>query len=69
MLKAPISWGPIIVLDNIVGLSTLYTKVTQHEVALLQAAKMEALNIITADNLQSWLKKIGFDGGQRPSFV
>lgn len=60
MQKAPIAWGPIIVVDNIVKTSTLFAKVTEHELALVHAARLQASNLITADNLDSMLKKLGY---------
>lgn len=60
MQKAPIAWGPIIVVDNIVKTSTLFANVTEHELALVHAAKLQATNIITADNLEAVLKRLGY---------
>jgi hypothetical protein len=68
MLKAPISWGQIIVLDNIHNTMTLYAKITQHELALVHAARLEASNITPVDNLLTHLKKLGCLTEQKPNF-
>ena len=59
MQKAPISWGPILNLETIRSTSLLYSRVTDHELALIHAAKHEATNVVTSDNLLYTLRKLG----------
>ena len=58
MQKAPISWGPILNLETIRSTSLLYSRATDHELALVHAAKYESSNIITVDNLLYTLRKL-----------
>ena len=60
MQKAPISWGPIIVLETIRNTSMLYSRVTEHEAALIQASKQESLNVLTAENVVPILRRMGY---------
>jgi len=59
MQKAPISWGPILNLETICSMSLLYSRATDHELALLHAAKYESSNVLTSDNLLYMLCKLG----------
>ena len=59
MQKAPISWGPILNLETIRSTSLLYSRATDHELALVHAAKYESSNVITSDNLLYTLCKLG----------
>ena len=59
MQKAPISWGPILNLETIRSTSLLYSRVTDHELALIHTAKHEATNMVTSDNLLYMLRKLG----------
>ena len=59
MQKAPISWGPILNLETIRSTSLLYSRATDHELALVHAAKYESSNVLTADNLLYTLRKLG----------
>ena len=59
MQKAPISWGPILNLETIRSTSLLYSRATDHELALVHAAKYESSNVITSDNLLYTLRKLG----------
>ena len=59
MQKAPISWGPILNLETIRSTSLLYSRATNHELALVHAAKYESSNVLTADNLLYTLRKLG----------
>ena len=61
MQKAPISWGPILVMENIHTTSTLYACVTEHEAALSLAARQETSNVLTEDNLVSTLHRLGYE--------
>ena len=61
MQKAPISWGPILVMENIHTTSTLYARVTEHEAALSLAACQEASNVLTEENLLSTLRRLGYE--------
>ena len=59
MQKAPISWGPILNLETIRSTSLLYLRATDHELALVHAAKYESSNVVTSDNLLYTLRKLG----------
>ena len=59
MQKAPISWGPILNLETIRSTSLLYSRATDHELALVHAAKYESSNVLTSDNLLYTLQKLG----------
>ena len=59
MQKAPISWGPILNLETIRSTSLLYSRATDHELALVHTAKYESSNIVTSDNLLYTLRKLG----------
>ena len=59
MQKAPISWGPILNLETIRSTSLLYSRATDHELALVHAAKYESSNVLTSDNLLYTLRKLG----------
>ena len=61
MQKAPISWGPILVMENIHTTSTLYARVTEHEAALSLAARQETSNVLTEENLLSTLRRLGYE--------
>ncbi|KAJ7233246.1 hypothetical protein C8J57DRAFT_1532596 [Mycena rebaudengoi] len=60
MDKAPVAWGPILVLENISSTMGLYSKVTEHEQALVHTSRMESSRMLTADNLGPALKALGF---------
>jgi len=60
MQKAPILWGPIIVLETIKNTSMLYSRVTEHEAALVQAARQELSNVLTAENVVPVLRRMGY---------
>jgi hypothetical protein len=51
MLRAPISWGPVINIDSIRSVGDLYGKVTEHEKALIYASRMETSHPVTSENL------------------
>lgn len=61
MQKAPISWGPILNIETVRSTSLLYSRATDHEYALIHAAKYEASNILTSENLLSTLKRLGIN--------
>jgi hypothetical protein len=67
MEKAPVSWGPILILENIVSTMTLYSKVVEHELALVNAWKSESSRALTADNLGAALKALGYSP-EKPRF-
>ncbi|KAJ7918044.1 hypothetical protein B0H13DRAFT_2321827 [Mycena leptocephala] len=68
--KVPVSWGPILVVENIPNTMVLYAKVVEHEQALVNAARNESAGVrpITADNLGATLKALGYSvDRQRPN--
>jgi len=60
MQKAPISWGPIIVLETIQNTSMLCSRVTEHEAALIQASRQESSSVLTAENVVPDLRRMGY---------
>ena len=68
MQKAPISWGPILNIETIRSTSLLYSRATDHEYALIHAAKYKSSNILTADNLLSTLKQLGINTDRNRPF-
>ncbi|KAJ7982893.1 hypothetical protein DFH06DRAFT_1266550 [Mycena polygramma] len=62
MEKAPVSWGPILILENIRSTLNLYSKVVEHEAALIHSARSEhSKGTITTDNLGAALRALGFE--------
>ncbi|RDB19205.1 Retrovirus-related Pol polyprotein from transposon opus [Hypsizygus marmoreus] len=59
MLRAPLSWHSIIQASSIHRTIDLYSAVTENEKALIQASKVTAANVVTADNLVSMLRRVG----------
>ncbi|KAJ7845773.1 hypothetical protein B0H13DRAFT_1908200 [Mycena leptocephala] len=60
MEKAPVSWGPILIMENITSTKVLWAKATEHSEALVNAWRSEASRFLTADNLGATLKAMGF---------
>ncbi|KAJ6463042.1 hypothetical protein C8R47DRAFT_1225300 [Mycena vitilis] len=58
MQRAPVSWGPILVVENIPNTLTLFAKATEHQDALIQAAR-SARGELSLDSLSSALRKLG----------
>ena len=50
----------ILVLENIKSSSLLYTKAVEHEESLLAISKNQNMTVITAENLVSMLRKMGY---------
>ena len=63
MRKAPITWKTILVLGSIKSTKALYTKVVDHEDALLEAwrRKITSATTIMVENLLPNLKKLGWE--------
>ena len=63
MRRAPISWKTILVLESIKSTKTLYTKVVDHEDALLEAwkRKVTSTSAITVENLLPNLRRLGWE--------
>lgn len=67
MRKAPISWGPILLLSNIKDLSELYSRVTEHEEALLEAYRVSrGGQALSLDGIVAHLKQIGMFNDKSP---
>ena len=68
MRKAPISWGPILLISSIKDSSELYSRVTEHEEALLEAYRVSRGGQASSiDQIASQLKQMGFmQENQRP---
>lgn len=64
MQNALISWGPILNLETVQSTSLLYLRVTDHELALIHAARYESSNVLTLDNLLHNLHKLGISVDQ-----
>ena len=67
MARAPLAWRTILVLENIKSSSMLYTKAVEHEESLLAISKNQNTTVITADNLVSTLRKMGY-ALEKPKF-
>ena len=61
MRKAPVSWGPILLLSSVKDSSELYSRVTEHEEALLEAYRVSrGGHAPSIDNIATQLKQMGF---------
>lgn len=61
MRKAPVSWGPILLLSSIKDSSELYSRVTEHEEALLEAYRvLKGGHVPSIDHIVTQLKQMGF---------
>ena len=61
MRKAPVSWSPILLLSSIKDSSELYSRVTEHEEALLEAYRVSKGGPTPSiDHIVSQLKQMGF---------
>ena len=67
MARAPLAWRTILVLENIKSSSLLYTKAVEHEDSLLAISKSQSTTVITAENLVSTLRKMGY-ALEKPKF-
>ncbi|KAF8174358.1 hypothetical protein K438DRAFT_1609802 [Mycena galopus ATCC 62051] len=67
MEKAPVSWSPILILENVQSTMTLYSKVVEHEAALVNASRSEHSNArtLTVDSLAAALKSLGYSPEKR----
>ncbi|KAJ7127196.1 hypothetical protein C8R44DRAFT_874266 [Mycena epipterygia] len=65
MRKAPIVWSTILVLENIHLSEELYSKVNDHQSALVAAVKKESGEVVTLNNLAASLRRLEFS--QNPS--
>ncbi|KAJ7252435.1 hypothetical protein B0H12DRAFT_970226, partial [Mycena haematopus] len=61
MDKAPVSWGPILILENINSTMSLYSKVVEHEAALVNASRSEHSRALTAESLGPALRALGIN--------
>jgi hypothetical protein len=68
MEKAPISWGPILILENVTSTLSLYSKVVEHEAALVNAWRSESSKALTPDTLGAALKALGYTP-DKPRYV
>ena len=67
MRKAPISWGPILLLSSIEDSSELYSRVTEHEEALLEAYRVSKGGpTLSLDNIVTHLKQLGLVNDRQP---
>lgn len=65
--KAPISWGPILLLSSIKDSSELYSWVTEHEEALLEAYRVsKGGQALSLDSIVAHLKQIGVVNDRLP---
>ena len=68
MRKAPISWGPILLLSSIKDSSELYSQVTEHEEALLEAYRVSrGGQTLSLDGIVTHLKQMGLVNDRPPS--
>ena len=61
MRKAPVSWGPILLLSSVKDSSELYLRVTEHKEALLEAYRVaKGGHTPSIDNIVTQLRNMGF---------
>jgi hypothetical protein len=60
MRKAPIKWSTILVLENIQTSEELFDKVNEHDEELVEAVRKRSPEAITAGNLISTLRRLGY---------
>ncbi|KAJ7676044.1 hypothetical protein DFH06DRAFT_1318182 [Mycena polygramma] len=60
MLKAPIAWSTIVVLQSIKTAEELYERVNEHEKELVEAFTRNGPDSVTTKNLASTLRRLGF---------
>jgi hypothetical protein len=60
MRKAPIKWSTILVLENIQSSEELFDKVNEHDEELVESVRRRSPEAITAGNLVSTLRRLGF---------
>ncbi|KAJ7094085.1 hypothetical protein C8R44DRAFT_645642, partial [Mycena epipterygia] len=60
MRRAPIIWSTILVLENIHSSEELYSKVNDHQAALVAAVRKESGEVLTLNNLAASLRKLGY---------
>ena len=70
MRKAPVSWGPILLISSIKDSSELYSRVTEHEEALLEAYRVSRSGQSPSiDQIATQLRQMGFtQESQRSSY-
>ena len=67
MRKAPVSWGPILLLSSIKDSSELYSRVTKHEEALLEAYRVAKGGYTPSiDNIVTQLRHMGYVQERHP---
>jgi hypothetical protein len=66
MRKAPIKWSTILVLENIQSSEELFDKVNEHDEELVEAVRGRAPEALTAGNLISTLRRLGYHQNLAP---
>jgi hypothetical protein len=57
---APIAWSTILIVENIRSVEDLYDRINEHEEELVDVVVRRQTDVITAGNLSSALKQMGF---------
>jgi hypothetical protein len=60
MRTAPIAWSSILIVENIRSVEDLYDRVNEHEEELVDVVVRRQTDVITAGNLSSTLRRLGY---------
>jgi hypothetical protein len=60
MRTAPIAWSSILIVENIRSVEELYERINEHEEELVDVVARRQSDVITAGNLSSTLRRLGF---------
>jgi len=67
MVRAPLAWRTILILENIKSTCQLYTKAAEHQESLINISRTKPSSTITTENLVATLCRMGYIL-QKPSF-
>jgi hypothetical protein len=69
MRTAPIAWSTILIVENIRSVEDFYDRINEHEEELVDVVARRQTDVITAGNLPSALRRMGFTQGAQNSPV
>jgi hypothetical protein len=71
MRTAPIAWSTILIVENIRSVEDLYDRINEHEEELVDVVLRRQTDVITAGNLPSALRRMGFSQNPQnsPAYV
>jgi hypothetical protein len=67
MCTAPIAWSSILIVENIRSVEDLYECINEHEEELVDVVARRQMDVLTAGNLSSTLRRLGFAQNSQPS--